>query len=117
MAGAVKELARLAPLEEDQLHLVSIVSRESERLNHIITDFLNYSREKTYEFAEANVAELLNETLTLMEKKPEIGAEVSDREELQRARDAGARGFEQDQAGVLEFVRQRAAGDARWRER
>jgi two-component system sensor histidine kinase PilS (NtrC family) len=74
MAGAVKELARLAPLEEDQLHLVSIVSRESERLNHIITDFLNYSREKTYEFAEANVAELLNETLTLMEKKPEIGA-------------------------------------------
>jgi two-component system sensor histidine kinase PilS (NtrC family) len=73
MAGAVKELARLAPLEEDQLHLVSIVSRESERLNHIITDFLNYSREKTYEFAEADVADLLNETLTLIEKKPEIG--------------------------------------------
>jgi two-component system sensor histidine kinase PilS (NtrC family) len=74
MAGAVKELARLVPLEEDQVHLVSIVSRESERLNHIITDFLNYSREKTYEFQEADVAELLNETLTLMEKKPDIGA-------------------------------------------
>jgi two-component system sensor histidine kinase PilS (NtrC family) len=74
MAGAVKELARLAPLEEDQLHLVSIVSRESERLNHIITDFLNYSREKTYEFAEADVTDLLNETLTLIEKKPEIGS-------------------------------------------
>ncbi len=73
MAGAVKELARLAPLEEDQLQLVSIVSRESERLNHIITDFLNYSREKTYEFAEADVAALLSETLTLIEKKPEIG--------------------------------------------
>jgi len=27
------------------------VSRESERLNNIITDFLNYSREKTYEFS------------------------------------------------------------------
>ena len=74
MAGAVKELARLVPLEEDQMHLVSIVSRESERLNHIITDFLNYSREKTYEFAEADVAALLDETLTLIEKKPEIGA-------------------------------------------
>ena len=74
MAGAVKELARLAPLEEDQLQLVSIVSRESERLNHIITDFLNYSREKTYEFAEADVAGLLNETLTLIEMKPEIGS-------------------------------------------
>jgi two-component system, NtrC family, sensor histidine kinase PilS len=77
MAGAVKELARLAPLEEDQLQLVSIVSRESERLNHIITDFLNYSREKTYEFAEADVAALLNETLTLIEMKPEIGTKFS----------------------------------------
>jgi len=74
MVGAVKELARLVPLEEDQVHLVSIVSRESERLNHIITDFLNYSREKTYEFQDADVAALLNETLVLIEKKPEIGA-------------------------------------------
>src|SRR5216684_4429154 len=49
MSGAVKELARLVPLEEDEKHLVNIVSRESERLNHIITDFLNYSREKSYD--------------------------------------------------------------------
>ena len=74
MAGAVKELARLVPLEEDEKHLVNIVSRESERLNGIITDFLNYSREKTYEFQDADVRSLLDETLTLMEKKPEIGA-------------------------------------------
>jgi two-component system, NtrC family, sensor histidine kinase PilS len=72
MAGAVKELARLVPLEEDEKHLVDIVSRESERLNHIITDFLNYSREKTYEFQEADVRGLLDETLTLLEKKPEV---------------------------------------------
>lgn len=72
MAGAVKELARLVPLEEDEKHLVNIVSRESERLNHIITDFLNYSREKTYEFQNADIRGLLDETLTLLEKKPEI---------------------------------------------
>jgi two-component system, NtrC family, sensor histidine kinase PilS len=72
MVGAVKELARLVPLEEDQVHLVSIVSRESERLNHIITDFLNYSREKTYEFQDADIGALLNETLVLVEKKPEV---------------------------------------------
>jgi two-component system sensor histidine kinase PilS (NtrC family) len=53
---------------------VGIVSRESERLNQIITDFLNYSREKTYEFAEADLRALLDETLTLIEKKPEIGS-------------------------------------------
>jgi two-component system, NtrC family, sensor histidine kinase PilS len=73
MAGAVKELARLVPLEEDEKHLVNIVSRESERLNHIITDFLNYSREKTYEFQDADVRGLLDETLTLLEKKPDVG--------------------------------------------
>src|SRR5712675_1593583 len=73
MAGAVKELARLVPLEEDEKHLVNIVSRESERLNGIITDFLNYSREKTYEFQDADVRSLLDETLTLMEKKPDVG--------------------------------------------
>ncbi len=74
MAGAVMELARLVPLEEDEKHLVNIVSRESERLNNIITDFLNYSREKTYEFHQADVRGILDETLTLMEKKPEIGS-------------------------------------------
>ena len=46
------------PLEEDEKHLVNIVSRESERLNHIITDFLNYSREKSYVFQEADVRAL-----------------------------------------------------------
>src|SRR3989441_6043533 len=74
MAGAVKELARLVPLEEDEMRLVNIVSRESERLNNIITDFLNYSREKTYEFHEADVRTLLDETLMLVEKKPEVGS-------------------------------------------
>jgi two-component system sensor histidine kinase PilS (NtrC family) len=72
MAGAVKELARLVPLEDDEKHLVNIVSRESERLNQTITDFLNYSHEKTYEFQEADVRVLLDETLTLLEKKPEL---------------------------------------------
>src|SRR5215470_9565944 len=74
MGGAVKELARLVPLEEDEKQLVNIVSRESERLNNIITDFLNYSREKTYEFQEADVRALLEETLLLMEKKPDVGS-------------------------------------------
>jgi len=72
MAGAVKELARLVPLEEDEKHLVNIVSRESERLNQIINDFLNYSHVKTYEFSEEDIASLLDETLTLLERHPEL---------------------------------------------
>jgi two-component system, NtrC family, sensor histidine kinase PilS len=72
IAGAVKELGKLVPLEEDEKHLVSIVSRESERLNHIITDFLNYSREKSYSFQDEDVRSLLEETLLLMERKPDV---------------------------------------------
>src|SRR5216117_12480 len=77
MAGAVGELGRMVPMEEDEKHLVNIVSRESERLNQIITDFLNYSREKTYEFREADVRSLLEETLTLLEKKPEVSTKYA----------------------------------------
>ena len=55
MTGALKELARLAPLEDDDKKLVQIVSRESQRLNQIITDFLDYSREKTYAFADVDI--------------------------------------------------------------
>lgn len=72
MAGAVKELGRMVPLQEDEQHLVGIVSRESERLNRIITDFLNYSRETTYEFSECEVDAILDETLTLMERSPQM---------------------------------------------
>ena len=72
MAGAVKELGRLVPLQEDEQHLVGIVSRESERLNKIITEFLNYSREKTYDFSEEDVSGLLDETLTLLERNPQL---------------------------------------------
>src|SRR5947209_5148755 len=75
MAGAVKELGRMVPLEEDEQHLVGIVSKESERLNRIISDFLNYSREKSYEFSQANITELLQETLTLLERHPQLQAQ------------------------------------------
>jgi two-component system sensor histidine kinase PilS (NtrC family) len=72
IAGSVKELGRMAPLEDDHKHLVGIVTRESERLNRIISDFLNYSRDKSYEFSEEDMSVLLEETLTLLERGPEL---------------------------------------------
>ncbi|MGC1936199.1 MAG: ATP-binding protein [Candidatus Acidiferrales bacterium] len=69
MTGALKELARLAPLDEDDKKLVQIVSRESERLNQIVSDFLDYSRDKNYSFSEVDVATLIDETLTLIERE------------------------------------------------
>jgi two-component system sensor histidine kinase PilS (NtrC family) len=68
MSGALKELARLAPLEDDDKKLVQIVSRESQRLNQIITDFLDYSREKTYKFTDVDISSVIDETLLLLDR-------------------------------------------------
>jgi len=70
MTGALKELARLAPLADDDKRLVQIVSRESQRLNQIVSDFLEYSRDKSYVLTDVDVAALVDEMLILIEHDP-----------------------------------------------
>jgi two-component system sensor histidine kinase PilS (NtrC family) len=77
MTGALKELARFAPLEDDDKKLVQIVSRESQRLNQIISDFLDYSREKNYSFANLDIVALMEETLLLIERNTALGPRVN----------------------------------------
>ena len=71
IAGSVKVLSAIATLTDDQRALVDIVTRESERLNAIITDFLAYSREKKLQMAPIDLRILLEETLTLLGHRPE----------------------------------------------
>lgn len=71
IAGSVKLLSGIAALTDDQRMLVDIVTRESDRLNAIITDFLVYSREKRYEMKPVNLVALLEDTLTLLETRLE----------------------------------------------
>ena len=115
IAGAVKELGRMIPLQEDEKHLVEIVGRESKRLNRIISDFLNYSREKSYEFSEADLSELLEETLTLLEKHPQWQGKLPHRTRLYGESGAGSSRLQPHQAGVLEPLRQCASRHARRR--
>jgi two-component system, NtrC family, sensor histidine kinase PilS len=77
MTGALKELARLAPLEDDDKKLVQIVSRESQRLNQIITEFLDYSREKSYSFVDIEIVPLIEETLLLIERHAAASGKVT----------------------------------------
>jgi len=70
IAGSVQMLSKMATLNEEQQVLVDIVRRESERLNNIISDFLMYSREKNYKFAQHDLLLLLDETLRLIENRP-----------------------------------------------
>ena len=76
IAGSVKLLQRIAELDEDELRLIAIVSKESERLNKLVSDFLLYSREQPFEFREFDLVKVLEETLLLLEQHPEFGPKI-----------------------------------------
>jgi two-component system sensor histidine kinase PilS (NtrC family) len=66
IAGSVSMLSGIPEMNEEHRRLLDIVTRESQRLNGIITDFLAYSRGKQYHFDKADLVRLLEDTLTLM---------------------------------------------------
>jgi two-component system sensor histidine kinase PilS (NtrC family) len=66
IAGSVSMLSGIPEMSEEHRHLLEIVTRESHRLNGIITDFLAYSRGKQYHFEKVDLVRLLEDTLTLM---------------------------------------------------
>jgi two-component system sensor histidine kinase PilS (NtrC family) len=69
IAGSVKMLAGIDALSTDQRELMGIVTRESERLNAIISDFLTYSRDRKFESMSVDLCQLLHDTLTLLENR------------------------------------------------
>jgi two-component system, NtrC family, sensor histidine kinase PilS len=71
IAGSVSMLSGLPEMNEEHRRLLDIVTRESQRLNGIITDFLAYSRTKQYRFDKVNLAQLVEDTLTLMDHRME----------------------------------------------
>jgi two-component system, NtrC family, sensor histidine kinase PilS len=69
IAGSVSMMSGAPEMTEEQRQLLGIVTRESERLNTIITDFLAYSRGKQYRFQQADLVALVEDTLTLLEHR------------------------------------------------
>jgi two-component system sensor histidine kinase PilS (NtrC family) len=88
IAGSVSMLSGIPDLSEEHRELLQIVTRESERLNGIITDFLAYSRGKQYQFTKADLVPLLEDTLTLLENRlvaQKTGIEIERRYSVQQA--------------------------------
>jgi two-component system sensor histidine kinase PilS (NtrC family) len=69
IAGSVSMLSGIPEMNEDHRRLLDIVTRESQRLNSIITDFLAYSRTKQYHFDKVDLIQLVEDTLTLMDHR------------------------------------------------
>jgi two-component system, NtrC family, sensor histidine kinase PilS len=89
IAGSVSMLAGIPDLSDEHRQLLEIVTRESERLNGIITDFLAYSRGKQYQFSYVDLIPLLEDTLILLENRlvaQNTGIRVVRRYSTQQAR-------------------------------
>jgi len=69
IAGSVSMLSGVDGMSEEHRKLLDIVTRESQRLNGIITDFLAYSRVKQYHFERVDLVRLLEDTLTLVQHR------------------------------------------------
>ncbi len=52
--------------------MIEIITRETDRLNRTITDFLGYARPLSPNLKEADLAELISETVKLMRNSPEL---------------------------------------------
>jgi len=74
IAGSIKVLSQISPFNDEQRTLVDIITRESSRLNSIISDFLAYSREKSYKFSRMDLIPLLEDTLVLLSNRSQSSA-------------------------------------------
>jgi two-component system sensor histidine kinase PilS (NtrC family) len=72
MRGSIQMLRSELDGESDQAQLMEIILRESDRLNKIVADYLNYARPRPTELKEIDVCALVRETFALLRNSPEI---------------------------------------------
>jgi two-component system sensor histidine kinase PilS (NtrC family) len=75
IAGSFHLLQSDLDLSSDQRQLVDIITRETERLNRTISDFLGYARPLAPNRTPVDLAELISETVQLMRNSPELKPE------------------------------------------
>lgn len=73
IAGSAQVLKTSSSLTAQEQRLMSIVLKESERLNKSIADFLRFVRPQEKRFSEFDIAASLAETLELFGNSPELG--------------------------------------------
>ena len=72
ISGSFNVLRGELELDDRQQQLIGIISRETERLNRIITDFLSYSRPLSPQRQPVALDELISETVQLMRNSAEV---------------------------------------------
>src|SRR6185295_18264020 len=74
--GAAQELQTSALPGEDDRQLLQVVIRESDRLDEIISEFLDYASDRPMEMGLCDLAEVLHETVQLLEARGHHNVEI-----------------------------------------
>jgi two-component system sensor histidine kinase PilS (NtrC family) len=76
LSGSVQLLQAGLDLRDDEKRLMSIVVRETDRLNTIITEFLDYARPRSIVRETINLHDLLEETCSLVRNSTDLRVPV-----------------------------------------
>jgi signal transduction histidine kinase len=68
--SAVEQLARAVGPDEDEQTLARLVLRESERLNRLLSEFLDFSRVRASKFERLDLAELVRDAARIVGEHP-----------------------------------------------
>ncbi|HEY6233442.1 MAG TPA: ATP-binding protein [Pyrinomonadaceae bacterium] len=82
MRGSIQMLRADMEEESSETELMEIILRESDRLNRIISDFLNYARPRSITQTEVDIGESLRRTFMLLRNSAEINESHVIKEEL-----------------------------------
>ncbi|MBI2901167.1 MAG: PAS domain-containing protein [Planctomycetes bacterium] len=69
--GAAQELESTPGANDDDRKLLQVIMRESDRLDKIISDFLEYASEKPLDLEDGDLARILEDTVVLLESREE----------------------------------------------
>ena len=72
MRGSIQMLRSEMDGDTEQAQLMEIIMRESDRLNKIVADYLNYARPRPAELKNVDVSALVGETFKLLRNSDEI---------------------------------------------
>ncbi len=87
ISGSIEVLSESLQLAGEEQKLMGLVTRESDRLNRIITDFLLYARIRPADKTVVDVVKLVNETLILVRNHADFhdGIEIVNEAEVHKA--------------------------------
>jgi two-component system sensor histidine kinase PilS (NtrC family) len=76
LSGSIQMLQGDLELQGDHKHLMDIVLRETDRLNNIVTEFLDYARPRSNQLEQISLASLVEETTTLFRNSREFREDI-----------------------------------------